>query len=135
MADADTTRPINTTVKTPASDEVIQELRKIRELLTPPVAPTPKGMKNEFLAFLSQYKVMGLAVAFILGIYLGLVVQKLVSDLIMPVVTIAMPGTSWQTLAFGPFLIGDFAGTVLTFLIVALVIFLIVKLTVKWGVS
>ena len=137
MADATSaTRPVDTAsnAMTTTSDEMVQELRKIRELLTPPAAPTPKGMKNEFLTFLSQYKVMGLAVAFILGIYLGLVVQKLVSDLIMPIVTLALPGTSWETLSLGPFLVGDFAGSVLTFVIVALVIFLIVKLTIKWGV-
>ena len=85
-ANAYTTTAANT-------DELVQELRKIRELLTPAPAPHPVGMKNEFLTFLSQYKVMGLAVAFILGIYLGQVVQKLVSDLIMPIVNLALPGS------------------------------------------
>jgi hypothetical protein len=41
----------------------------IKTVLTPkpapPSPPPPKGLLNEFKAFLSQYKVMGMAVAFI----------------------------------------------------------------------
>ncbi len=55
-------------------DEIIKELTRIRELLTPkptPPSTPPKGVWNEFKNFLSKYKVMGLAVAFIMGLYLG----------------------------------------------------------------
>ena len=76
-------------------DEMLKELTKIRELLTPkPTSPPPppKGLWNEFLDFLSKYKVMGLAVAFIMAIYLGGLVQSLVKDLIIPVIGLAIPG-------------------------------------------
>jgi large conductance mechanosensitive channel len=42
-------------------------------------------------AFLSEYKVLGLAVAFILAIYLGAVVKALVTDLVLPVVQFVLP--------------------------------------------
>lgn len=100
-----------------------------------PSPPPPKGFTNEFKDFLSKYKVMGLAVAFILGVYLGQLVQALVDDLIMPIVQFAMPNTNWQQIAVGPFQIGAFAGAVLTFLIIALVIFLLVKLTQRANIQ
>jgi large conductance mechanosensitive channel len=117
--------------------EMLVELKKIRELLTPaPAPPPPKGMWNEFMTFLAQYKVLGLAVAFILGLYLGAVVKALVTDLVMPVVSYALPpGTNINTYTVGPFGVGDFANTVITFIIVAFVIFLIVKIATKWGLN
>ena len=78
---------------------------------------------------------MGLAVAFILGLYLGALVKALVDDLIMPIITLAMPGIEWELLTVGPFRIGHFIGSLITFLIVAGVIFLLVKVTKKMGIE
>jgi large conductance mechanosensitive channel len=118
---------------------MIDELKRIRQLLepkpSPPAPPAPKGMAAEFLDFFSKYKVMGLAVAFILGIYLGALVKALVDDLVMPIVQLAVPGTDWELITAGPFRVGAFAGALITFIIVALVIFLLVKLTKKMGVE
>ena len=116
------------------NDEILDELKRIRVLLEPKPAPAPppppKGMIQEFRAFLSEYKVLGLAVAFILGIYLGALVKSLVTDLILPILQLALPGiANINTVMVGPFGVGDFANAVLTFVIVALVIFLIVKLS------
>ena len=106
------------------------------ELLEPKSAPPPpKGLWNEFLDFLSKYKVMGLAVAFIMGIYLGNLVKALVDDLIMPLITLAMPGIEWETIVAGPFRVGHFIGALITFLIIAFVIFILVKVTKKWGIE
>ena len=123
-----------------SNEEVLAELRKIRELLTkppePPPPPAPKGMAQEFKAFLSQYKVLGLAVAFILGVYLGNVVKALVTDLILPIVSYALPpGSDINTYKLGPFGVGDFVNNVLTFIIVALVIFLIVKAANRYNIQ
>ena len=74
-------------------EEMLKELTRIRELLTPKPASAPqvpKGLWNEFKDFLSKYKVMGLAVAFIMGVYLGGLVQSLVQDLLLPVIGLAM---------------------------------------------
>ncbi len=122
------------------NDSILEELKKIRVLLTPPPTPTPKGIKNEFLAFLAQYKVLGMAVAFIIGLYLGVVVADLATDLILPGIGVLFPGLgnlatyspSYHSQVFG---IGPFIGAVLTFIIIAFVIFLIVKIATSWGLN
>ena len=116
------------------SDQILAELKKITDLLTPkppsPPPPKPKGLIKEFRAFLSTYKVLGMAVAFILAIYLGILIQAMVTYLIMPIIQYATPsGVSWQSIAVGPFLFGEFINAVITFVIVAFVIFLIVKMS------
>jgi large conductance mechanosensitive channel len=137
-------------------DEMLEELKRIRTLLEPKPAPTPpKGMRSEFMDFISKYKVMGLAVAFIIGVYLGAVVLALVKDLIMPIIGLAIPGlgnlatfkiafpsTTFDAQGNPPagyggqvFGIGDFLVAVITFIIVALVIFLIVKIIKRWGIE
>ena len=120
-----------------SNEEVLVELRKIRELLTkPPAPPPPKGMMQEFRAFLAQYQVLGIAVAFIIGVYLGAVVKALVTDLILPIVQYALPpGSNINSYMVGPFGIGDFANALLTFIIVALVIFLIVKAATRFKIQ
>jgi len=125
----------------PKEDKMLEELTKIRELLTrKPAPPPPKGMWNEFMDFISKYKVMGLAVAFIIGLYLGALVQSLVSDLIMPVIGLALPGlgnlaTYTVTVSNQDFGIGSFLVALITFIIVAFVIFILVKITKRWGIE
>ncbi len=119
-------------------DKMLEELKRIRELLEPkPAPPPPKGLWNEFMDFLSKYKVMGLAVAFILGIYLGGLVQALVTSLIMPVITLLLPPDLSLDVQVGSaiFKVGDFVDALITFLIVALVIFILVKIAKKWGIE
>lgn len=126
-----------------ATDEVLEELKKIRELLTPKEpapAPSPKGVGAEFRAFLSQYKVLGLAVAFILGLYLGTLVQAMVKDLLLPVIGIPLSGvgdltTLTEQFAGQTFAVGDFLNALITFVLVALVIFLIVKLARRYKIE
>jgi len=118
--------------------EMLEELKKIREAVEPkpaPPTPTPKGVWAEFLDFLSKYKVMGLAVAFIMGIYLGELVKALVDDLIMPVIQLVPGMGKWDEILVGPFLVGHFVGASITFLIVAFVIFIIVKVTKRWEID
>ena len=124
-------------------DEMLEELRKIRVLLEPKPdapAPAPEGLWAEFKDFISNYKVMGLAVAFIIGLYLGQVVQSLVKDLLLPVIGLALPGLSdFATYSVDvlnqTFGIGNFLVALITFVIVALVVFILVKVTKKWGVE
>jgi len=122
----------------PEKDDMLEELKKIRELLTPAPAPEPEKPKNllyEFKAFLSKYKIMGLAVAFIMGLYVGALVKSLVDNIIMPIIGYIIPGISWEELILGNIRIGLFLSDLITFVIVALVIFLIVKLTTKFGID
>ena len=125
-------------------EEMLEELKKIRALLepkpAPPAPPKKKGLWAEFIDFLSTYKVLGLAVAFILGLYLGGLVQALVKDFIMPLIGLVIPGMdnlATMSVAVGSqqFGVGDFLVALITFIIVALVIFLIVKVAKKWGID
>lgn len=143
-----------------AQEKMLEELRKIREAVepkpAPPPPPPPKGLWKEFMDFISKYKVMGLAVAFIMGVYLGALVNALVKDLVMPIIGLAIPGlgnlstfkiavppttldsqgnpidTTYTGQLFG---VGDFLVALITFIIVAFVIFLLVKITKKWGIE
>jgi large conductance mechanosensitive channel len=97
-------------------------------------------MMTGFKAFLKQYKVMGMAVAFILGVYLGALVSSLVTNLVMPLIGLIVPGlgnlsTLTMTLMNQIFGVGSFLAGVITFIVVALVIFLIVKMTRRAGVE
>lgn len=94
-----------------------------------------KSFIQEFNEFLTKYGVIGLAVAFVMGAAVTKLVTALVNDLIMPIIGALIPGGDWKlaTLNIGSikFLIGDFAGALIDFIIIALVIFLIVKMIVK----
>ena len=65
------------------------------------------GMISEFMEFLREYKVVALAVAFILGIASTSLVKSLVENIVMPVIEPFIPGGSWKTstLALGPIVI------------------------------
>jgi large conductance mechanosensitive channel len=98
-----------------------------------------KGFIEEFSEFLKNYQVIGLAVAVIIGAAAGKMVTAMVTDIIMPIIAVLIPGGDWKTsvLDVGPvkFLVGDFVGAVIDFVIVALVIFIIVKMIMKGDTS
>ena len=93
------------------------------------------GLIDEFQEFLREYKVMGLAVALIIGLAATALIKSLVDNLIMPSITPMIPGGAWKTfmLVVGPFSwgIGAFAGDLLNFIIIAFVVFLIAKYAMK----
>ncbi len=92
-------------------------------------------MYQEFKAFLQKYNVMALAIAFILGAAIGKVVTALVADLIMPVIGMAVPSGDWRQMTIqadsAKFLVGDFLGSVVDFILIALVVFFIGKAMLK----
>lgn len=120
--------------------EVLEELKKIREALAPTPPPAEpekkKNMIQQFKDFIMKYKVLGLAVAFIMGQYLGDLVGSLVDNLVMPLVQVFLPaGIPWEAFQLWVFRIGAFLGDLITFIIVAFVIFLLVKYTAKLGIE
>jgi large conductance mechanosensitive channel len=86
---------------------------------------------SEFREFLEEYKVIGLAIAFIMGVAATQLVQALVKDIIMPLITPFIPNGEWQTskLLLGPFALawGDFVFQLINFIILAFVVFMIAK--------
>ena len=96
-------------------------------------------MIQEFKDFLKEYKVVGLAVAFIMGAATTTLVQSVVNDIIMPIITPVIPNGGWEeaTLELGPVIIkwGSFLGALINFLMMALVVFILIKILKKAKVS
>ncbi|MFW9908165.1 MAG: MscL family protein [Candidatus Thorarchaeota archaeon] len=125
-------------------EQVLEELREIRKLLTPPKPPEPpKGFVDEFVVFLKKSKVMGLAVAFILALYIGALIQSFVFHIIMPIIGVFIPSTeSWDSFyiqltdsQLSRVMIGTFTGNLITFIVIAFIVFLLVKLTSRLGLE
>ena len=97
------------------------------------------GFKDEFMEFLKKYQVIGLAVAVVIGAAATKLVTSTVSDIIMPIIAVVTPNGNWResVLQIGPikFLVGDFIGAIIDFVIIGLVIFLTVKYIMKGDVS
>lgn len=107
------------------------------------------GMIKEFKAFINKGSVIDMAVGLILATYFGAIVKSLVDDIIMPPIGMLLGGVDFSDLKVvlqkgtdavmsGDAVIspavsevaisyGVFINTIITFLIVALAIFMVVK--------
>ena len=88
-------------------------------------------MKGEFMKFLKEYGVIGLAIAVIIGAKAGELVKAIVDGLLMPIVGMVLPAGGWQTWAIGPFQIGPVLGALINFVIVAWLVFMFSKKVLK----
>jgi large conductance mechanosensitive channel len=101
-------------------------------------------MISGFREFLIKQNFLALALAVVIGTAAAKVVAALVADLIMPIVGLVLPGGSWRTARIvlersvvdgepveNALLLGDMLGAVLDFLIVALVVYAIMRALVK----
>jgi large conductance mechanosensitive channel len=90
---------------------------------------------KEFKEFLKEYKVIGLAIALVIGLASVALINAVVNNLIMPLITPFIPGGAWQVATFhiGPIVIGWGAllGAIINFVIIAFVVFLIAKYALK----
>lgn len=88
---------------------------------------------SDFLDFVRQQGVVGLAVGFVLGASVSKLVTALVTDIINPLLSIVL-GTTENlktlkvTVGSVEILWGDFVSTAIDFLIIALVVYYMVKL-------
>ncbi len=89
-------------------------------------------MFKEFKKFIMRSNVLDLAIAVIIGSAFGKIVDSLVNNIIMPVIGLLMGGVNFSGLSFtfnsAVIKWGIFIQTVLDFLVIAFVIFLIVKI-------
>jgi large conductance mechanosensitive channel len=102
-------------------------------------------MLSEFKAFLLKTNALALAVGVIIGAAVGKVVTSIVSDLLMPVISLLIPGGEWRTAHFelsrhvGPdgkevvnsLNYGVFFGNCVDFLIIAFCVYLITRALLK----
>jgi large conductance mechanosensitive channel len=97
---------------------------------------------DDFKKFAFKGNVVDLAVGVIIGGAFGKIVTALVSDLVMPIVSLALPAGDWR--AGGLVLrhaadpkdqvvlkYGDFIGSIIDFLIVAIVLFILVSKVIR----
>lgn len=85
------------------------------------------GFVSEFKEFISKGNVLDLAVGVIIGGAFGKIVTSLTDDVIMPVVGLIGGQPDFSAIHVGPVKIGLFLNAVVGFLILALIIFFIVK--------
>ena len=88
-------------------------------------------MLKEFREFAIRGNVIDLAVAVIIGGAFGKIVTSLVDDIIMPIIGLLIGGIDFKSLAFqigsAKVTYGSFIQNVVDFVIIAFVIFLIVR--------
>ena len=85
------------------------------------------GIVKEFKDFISKGNVLDMAVGIIIGSAFTAIVTSLVDDIIMPIVGLVNPEGGFTAIQVGPFMLGNFISAVLNFLIVAVVLFTIIK--------
>jgi large conductance mechanosensitive channel len=88
-------------------------------------------MLKEFRDFLARGNVIDLAVAVILGLAFGAIVTSLVNDIIMPIIGIIIGGIDFTSLVAqvgtAQVKYGNFIQALVNFLIIAFVVFMIVR--------
>lgn len=88
-------------------------------------------MLKEFRDFIARGNVLDLAVGIIIGAAFTAIVTSLVDDLVNPLIGLVVGGIDFSNVSFGlgdaQFMIGNFINSVIKFLIIAWVVFLIVK--------
>jgi large conductance mechanosensitive channel len=89
------------------------------------------GMMKEFKEFAVKGNVMDLAVGVIIGAAFGKIVSSLVDNILMPLIGIILQGVNFAAMVIK---VGDaevkyglFIGTVIDFIMIAFVLFLIIK--------
>ena len=86
---------------------------------------------SEFKEFIMKGNVLDMAVGVIVGGAFGSIVGSLVDDVLGPIIGLIVGGLDFSALSFGigdaQIMIGNFIQAIINFLIVALVIFAIVK--------
>lgn len=88
---------------------------------------------QDFQAFALKGNVIDLAVAVIIGGAFGKIVSSFVEDIIMPLVNPLIPGGDWRKLILPPGIkVGNFIGSIVDFLIIALILFIVIRLLTQF---
>jgi len=89
------------------------------------------SMMKEFKAFAMRGNVMDLAVGVIIGAAFGKIVSSLVDNILMPIIGVLMQGMRFEDLMLkvgdAEIRYGMFIGSIIDFIIIAFVIFLMIK--------
>ena len=115
--------------------EMLEELKGIRAELPPKPAPPasekPIGFFAGFIDFLESKGIVGLALAVIIGGALGKVVSSLVENILMPIISVVIPGEiGVQKVQYGLFI-----GSLIDFIIISIVVYGLMKQVEKVGLK
>lgn len=102
-------------------------------------------MVGEFRAFLTKTNALALAVGVIIGAAVGNVVSAFAADVLMPIISLFLPGGNWREAKYvlssstdaagkvteNAILYGHLIGTFIDFLLISFVLFLIVRTLIK----
>jgi len=88
-------------------------------------------MLRGFRDFILRGNVLDLAVAVVMGVAFGAVVNSVVKNLITPLIALAGGAPDFSAIRTGPLLWGNILNDVLTFLITAAVVYFVVVLPVS----
>ena len=83
------------------------------------------GLVNEFKSFVAQGNVVDLAVGVIVGAAFGDIVKSMVKDVITPLIGLVGGKPDFSGIHLGPIGIGNFINAVVSFLILAAVVFFV----------
>ena len=89
-------------------------------------------MWKDFKEFAFQGNVFDLAIAVVIGAAFGKIVTSLVENIITPLIGAISGGVDFSGLHYGDFTYGMFIQSVIDFLIIAFVIFLVIRLLAKF---
>ena len=104
--------------------------------------PAKQSFIQEFMGFLKTFGIIGLAVAFVIGAAASKLVSALVTDIINPMVGLALPSGELKTLQtnivnsatgiVSEFKYGDFIVNIIDFAIIALIVFIMYKVLLRF---
>ena len=95
------------------------------------VAKSVKITFKDFIDFISQNTVLGLAVALVMGNAVSMFVSSFVNGVIMPFISLIVPATAFDGIVFrfqgAKFLIGDVISSAINLLVISWFIYVLVK--------
>src|SRR5437773_12171816 len=104
-----------------------------------------KGLVKEFVDFVQNLGVIGLAIGFVIGVASSSVLNSLVQHLINPIIGLIVPTGNLSSLNAtitspvsgkpSVFLYGDFISQIIYFIIIALVVFIMYKQLKRLGLA
>ncbi|HJS65525.1 MAG TPA: MscL family protein [Nitrososphaeraceae archaeon] len=114
-----------------------------KDLPPSPLTPVTRTFIQEFFDFLKTFGIIGLAIAFVIGLASSKLVTAFVEDIINPLVGLFLPSGSLETLSanvtsvsgtVSEFKYGDLIANFIDFLIIALVVFVVYKFLSRYKI-
>ncbi|MDX2213609.1 MAG: large conductance mechanosensitive channel protein MscL [Oculatellaceae cyanobacterium bins.114] len=91
------------------------------------------GFIHDFREFALKGNVVELAIAVVIGAAFSKIITSFVEDIVMPFINPLVPEGNWREATIGPGIrIGNFFGSIIDFIIIALVLFIAIRVLGSW---